>query len=156
MRHKVDGEFVDERTYHGLLEIFDRVAKHMLKQARRSMAHAATGGLRCAYRLIDGRTCAVGCLIAPEHYRDALELKNATDPLVTSTVAISLGRKLTREDLRLLQALQTVHDVDLSVWGDDSGIPAWSIIGPLNRVAARFGLPLLPPAPNTPKVCACP
>lgn len=147
---KVDGEWVDDRTYTGLVAIFTRVAEHLLRQARRAVCHSHTGGLRCAYRLIDGRACAVGCLISTERYRDELERRNPEDPQVVAAVTLSLGRQLTRPDVGLLLALQHVHDLELAAWGDDSGIPAWAIVGPLNRVAEQFNLPLLPRPASTP------
>lgn len=129
--------------------IFNQVSAHLLKQARRSVVHDGTG-MRCAYRLIDGRACAVGCLIKPAHYKDAIERRNVVDALVTSAVAASLGQALTTVEVGLLDALQRVHDLDLAAWGDDSDIPAWSIVGPLNRVAMQFGLPLLPKPDDAP------
>jgi len=150
MNYISDGTVIDQRTYDGLCDIFNRVASHLLKQARRAVAHSATGGMGCRYRLCDGRACAVGCLITDQNYHDGLERKNSDDPLVVSAVTASLGRSLTKHEQQLLEALQHVHDIDLATWGDDSGIPAWSIVASLNRVAHRFDLPGLPKPKDAP------
>ena len=49
-------------------QIFNKVAKHLLKQGRR-----ARDGNGCAYRGENGTKCAVGCLIPDALYDDRLE-----------------------------------------------------------------------------------
>lgn len=53
-----------------LQEVFDKVARHLLTQGQRSILRE-TG--RCAYRGDEGCMCAVGVLIADEHYHPKLE-----------------------------------------------------------------------------------
>lgn len=149
MPHDTDSKETRARIQEHLAEIFNTVARHLLTQARRAVCHSSDG-LRCAYRMIDGRACAVGCLIRPEHYHEGIERLNVIDARVTSVLAVSLGRSLSARECSLLVALQNVHDLDLATWGDDSDIPAWSIIGKLNRVALQFDLPPLPKPDNAP------
>lgn len=141
---------VEPDVHERMKQVFATVSQHMLNQARRAVMHGHSGALTCVYRLIDGRACAVGCLIRPEHYHASLERQNTEAAEVCTALAASLGYPLVAIEVGLLRALQRVHDIELAAWGDDSGIPAWAIIGPLNRVAVEFGLPLLPRAANTP------
>lgn len=52
----------------GCQETFDRVAKHLLKQNKKSV-----NGTQCMYRSSDGLQCALGCLIPDELYVPSLE-----------------------------------------------------------------------------------
>lgn len=54
-------------------QAFDRVAKHLLEQGRKSMGTMPDGSSACAYRGEDGTACAVGCLIPDECYDEVLE-----------------------------------------------------------------------------------
>ena len=47
-------------------EVFDRVARHLLTQRRKSMIERSAGPV-CAFRGVDGTKCAIGCLI-PDQY----------------------------------------------------------------------------------------
>lgn len=56
-------------------EVFDQVAKHLLKQGERSTGKHGF----CAYRGNDGMMCAAGCLIGPKEYRKKFEGYDWTD-----------------------------------------------------------------------------
>lgn len=49
-------------------EAWEKMRAHLLKQRRKSQ-----DGFSCLYRGPDGTKCAVGCLIADEDYRPAME-----------------------------------------------------------------------------------
>lgn len=90
---------------------------------------------RCAYRSLDGKMCAVGCLISDEYY----------DPRIEGEVVPRLVAKYTRQrrlvqilkvcgidndQWPLLAALQSVHDTAaVDIWAEG-----------LKKVAKRFGL----------------
>ncbi len=64
----------------------------------------------CAYRGTNGRSCAVGCLIADEHYSPALENQNAGSPIVQDALlksGVDAYDSLTRD---MLMELQGMHD----------------------------------------------
>lgn len=90
-------------------EIFDHVAKHLLKQGRQSR-DPDTG--ECRYRGPDGTMCAVGCLIPDGEYTPALEGKSALD--LFSTPPAGRGYLPTDHPLcsrmGLLDDLQCLHD----------------------------------------------
>ncbi len=90
-------------------EIFDTVARHLATQGCRALT---TSGA-CRYRTEDGLKCAVGVLIKDEYYRPEFENRPATDNDVLAAVTLSVGDGI---DANLLQALQYVHDGDLSQW----------------------------------------
>lgn len=96
---------------------FDKAAAHLLRQGSKSLLRPSASGTaseRCAYRSPDGKMCAVGALIADEHYRDDLELRLASSPEVSAALAAS---GLEGVSLRLLSALQEVHDeVEAGEW----------------------------------------
>ena len=90
-------------------ETYDKVASHLLTQRAKSLhsigKYESVKG--CAYRGDEGRTCAVGCLIADKYYDPFLEEKN----IRSHSVQIAL--ELSGVDLNLvnlLAKLQLVHD----------------------------------------------
>ena len=93
-------------------EVFDKVKAHLLTQGGR-----ATRFGRCAYRGDNGTKCAVGCLIADEHYdRDTCEGAGSLHPNVQVALersGIDLGLYLPNGYplWNLLSALQRVHDL---------------------------------------------
>ena len=94
-----------------LQEVFDKVAAHLLRQRSRSYRK---GG--CAYRGKAGKMCAVGCLIADEHYRPSLEGSNLQSELVQAALKDS-GINVTQDMKFMLEDLQTCHDYnEVSVW----------------------------------------
>lgn len=95
-----------------LQDVFNTVATHLLKQNERS-----GGAKACLYR--DGPLkCAVGVLIADEHYHETLECKRANSYLVMQ----ALSRSGWPEDAKaenLYCSLQTVHDdFDPDKWAE--------------------------------------
>lgn len=86
-----------------LQDVFNTVATHLLKQNERS-----GGAKACLYR--DGPLkCAVGVLIADEHYRPDLEEKGANSYLVMQALTRSGWPESTKAE-SLYYALQVVHD----------------------------------------------
>jgi len=87
-----------------LQDVFNTVATHLLKQNQRSEDN--TGA--CLYR--DGpRMCAVGVLIADEHYHENLEYQGVATTAVMEAVERS-GWPCTPQAEGLYYALQCVHD----------------------------------------------
>lgn len=122
-------------------QIYDRVCEHLLKQGSQSVR--LHGG--CAYRGTDNKMCAVGCLIAEEHYKSEMEGKTifaieVLNGLVASKVVTEEEAKQSTQFevrighsfsvLTLLDKLQSVHDYDrVDRWQEN-----------LNSIATQFGL----------------
>jgi hypothetical protein len=93
-------------------ELFDTVAGHLLRQHEKS---TIMGGNSCQYRGHDGLKCAVGILIKDDYYTYHVEGQNVRD--IIDQVNGSLGRKLTNDEVSLLNNLQSVHDnADVDHW----------------------------------------
>ena len=115
-----------------LQEVFDYVATHMLTQDEHLFL---PDGYNCAYRGVNGRMCAVGCLIADDEYeaidllfrRDSEQDHAAEQESIEGTRRESICRVMNRagiarpsEEMQaMLAGLQRVHD-DYSVheWPD--------------------------------------
>lgn len=85
-------------------EIFDIVATHLFKQGRRSTDHQ-----RCRYHGENGLKCAVGVLVADDVYFSEMDEGNKT----IKSLVEQHGDKFPnwfRDNLGLLQTLQSVHD----------------------------------------------
>lgn len=104
-------------------EIIAKVTAHLLAQNERAVN--ADGG--CAYKSSDGKMCAVGCLIAPEHYDKRFEgvslgwainkPENEDANLLFEALEASGIDTEDRDTVALLEHLQTIHDmVDLERW----------------------------------------
>lgn len=119
-------------------EVFNRVRDHLLKQGAKSMMSRNDGvGDDCQYRGPNGLQCAVGCLITDEAFARGVE-----DERNFNSVAIYNWRvkQALREsgiefgdysnDLKLLSALQEVHDVH--------PVEQWPSL--LRDVALRYGV----------------
>lgn len=94
----------------GAQELFDHIARHLLAQDRRSTTSADDPGT-CAYRGLHGRTCAVGCVIPDELYREEMDfpvLKTPTD--VAGLIAHDLLPESLLPHRSLLRDLQSTHD----------------------------------------------
>lgn len=102
-------------------EAFNRVVTHLRRQGRKS-GDPSTGF--CKYRSAEGLRCAAGVLLTDEFYEPRLE---GFDVVHLSDV---FGRALPHVDIRLIRALQIVHDgAPVHVW--ERGF---------NDVAQRWGL----------------
>ena len=80
-------------------EVFDQVAKHLLKQGTRSIDKA--NGV-CVYRSDDGDKCAAGCLISKSEYRKKYEGASWKEMIRT--------HGLTTSHSDLISGLQKIHD----------------------------------------------
>lgn len=90
-------------------EIFDRVATHLLGQRQKATIPDESTGRRlprCVYRTVDGRTCAIGCLIPESLYNPDLEGR------YPEQLPIEVRRAMGIEaaEPALLRDLQKVHD----------------------------------------------
>lgn len=92
-------------------EVFNRVVKHLRQQGMRSMRirDARPGAAGCAYRGDNGTMCAVGCLIADEHYNEWFEGTGVCAPDVREALFNS-GVVTDKDTLYLLTSLQQIHD----------------------------------------------
>jgi len=99
-----------------LQTIFNRVARHLLKQRKRSTL--AKYPDTCAYRGANGTRCAVGCLIRNKYYSPTFEGLGSINPSVREALRKSFGftnqpkETLPSDVAVLLCALQGLHDVD--------------------------------------------
>lgn len=95
-----------------LQTLFDKAVGGVLAQGKGSVRR--TKGpmkLECAYRAEGGLKCAVGHLIADEHYKPMFEGGGIkADGPVREAVELSCGFKLRHEDLELMTWLQLLHD----------------------------------------------
>jgi hypothetical protein len=100
-----------------LQEVFDHVARHLLRQRSRSENYR-----NCALRSLD-RRCAIGCLISDEAYFDSVCSNNGdeSNALVREAVARSIGVDfLHPETVELLASLRWIHDGEaIRRWGHE-------------------------------------
>jgi hypothetical protein len=95
-------------------EIFDTVAKHLLKQMEQSLTHRLNGKIilstQCAYRGDSGCKCAIGCLIPDDRYDPSLEGNDVVRGLVRQLL-IDIGIDMTNFSIAsLIIDLQHTHD----------------------------------------------
>jgi hypothetical protein len=88
-------------------EIFDTVAKHLLKQGRRAVNPDIPE--MCHYRGANGTKCAVGVLIPDEAYDSMMEGRTVVGLL--SHPEFKIPRWMWNNE-QLLIELQNVHDVE--------------------------------------------
>lgn len=88
---------------HTEQEVFDYVAKHLLKQGERSVV-----GTSCSYRGVGGLMCAVGCLISDEEYKPEMDVAAGQGTSWTSLVGRELANSSKHDGL--LVELQGAHD----------------------------------------------
>lgn len=81
-------------------EAFDKVARHLLTQKRKSIG--SKGG--CCYRTNEGLRCAIGCLIPDELYDRRLE------GFYVSELRELLRKIINNPHMGLLSELQHIHD----------------------------------------------
>lgn len=100
-------------------EVFEQVAKHLLKQNRKSICVSRN---TCMYRSFDGLACAAGCLIANDEYNPSFE---------GMAWAVLVNRRSVPDAHRfLITRLQSIHD----------GYPAKDWKHHLRQVAEEFNL----------------
>ena len=90
-------------------EVFDYVAKHLIKQGRQSWLQS----YGCAYRGEGGLSCAAGCLVTDEEYAQATR-DDVSDLEGSSAFNLSslLSSPFWKRHEKLIQELQLVHDND--------------------------------------------
>lgn len=92
-------------------EMFNKIVTHLLTQKVRSESTDADGTTTCLYRGPDGAKCAVGVLIADEHYTPSLESRVVTSwPVSKALVASGVISAHSPRTQMLLAACQGVHD----------------------------------------------
>lgn len=85
-------------------EIFYKVAKHLMKQGRRSKK-----GTECVYLASDGAKCAVGCLIPRKLYTPAIEGCG----ILHDGVVLILEKLGIKKYQKFLGELQRLHDDEM-------------------------------------------
>lgn len=86
--------------------IYDKAAKHLLTQMKRSYSPK----VGCAYRGADNTMCAIGCLIPNKLYRKRMENTNVGSVLkMYPHIALHLNVEDSYDEL-FLTHLQRVHD----------------------------------------------
>lgn len=108
-----------------LQKIFNKVAKHLLKQNAKS-AVIVLGESKCAYRGYNGLKCAAGRLVSDKEYDPEQENK--------AWYATKWSDKYTNDENDLILNLQHVHD--------ECCVKDWK--SELVRVAIHHGLKLIP------------
>ncbi|AND75093.1 hypothetical protein pf16_170 [Pseudomonas phage pf16] len=92
---------MNQINYEFAVGVSERIRDHLIKQKFRSAKpyNDGSAGTKtfCAYRGENGTMCAVGCLIADEHYTPEMERKSAGSEMVAMGVAKSLGIDLNLE-----------------------------------------------------------
>jgi hypothetical protein len=93
-------------------EFFDKVATHLLTQRKKSLTRISPGGNGCAYRGDDGLSCAIGCVIPDEVYKNGME---GYDVIMLMDKYPEVLQYIPDESLA--RALQMVHDeAPVSSW----------------------------------------
>jgi hypothetical protein len=111
-------------------EVYDRVAKHLLQQMRPAKEiNPKTGKVICKYRVDNGDSCAVGCLIKDEFYRIYVEGSGVEAFFVQEALGYS-GIAITEEMVCMLTKLQRLHDTTV--------VENWAL--GLCEIAIYFGL----------------
>lgn len=105
-------------------EIFDIVARHLLKQGAKSEDTET-----CLYRGPNGLKCAVGVLIPDAYYLPAMEGRGV-DTFMDRFHEAGKASGITHESLPLLRKLQACHD--------EVSVPYWPVH--LSEIADLFGL----------------
>jgi len=85
----------------------------------------------CRYRTVDGNTCAIGCMIEPDTYREWFE--GAGVHKLVREHSLELGQV----DVQLLADLQVWHDMNGN-W--EGNYPSMGAVGRLHGLAAGWGL----------------
>lgn len=86
-------------------EVFDQVAQHMLAQGVRSKKADVIDNI-CMYRGPAGLKCAAGCLIGDNEYTDDMDNNDKG----TSWEGLASRGEVPKDHIKLIQAMQTIHD----------------------------------------------
>lgn len=129
-------------------EVFDYVANHLRKQGRPSLrpkVNKNDSASACAYRGMNGLTCAVGCLMTDAEYQEEFE-GDSIHTLVSCSMIVKEDEKDTfwQRHLDLLSALQTVHDSGLILLSNGE-YASEDLEGALRKVAEKFNLTIKEP-----------
>ena len=90
-----------------LQEIFDKTAKHLIKQ---KVASVSMPDAMCAYRDPNGNKCAVGKWIKKKHYNEFMEGSTIDCEEVQEALTKSRVNAKNEKVLDLLTKLQEAHD----------------------------------------------
>lgn len=90
-------------------QVFDQVAKHLLTQNARSLRPQPGKVGACAYRGVDERKCAAGCLISDQEYSPSME--------GASWWTLTIKHIVPSAHATLIKELQAIHDsCDVCSW----------------------------------------
>lgn len=88
-------------------EVFTKVVMHLREQKVQSGEMDEDGLWVCKYRGPNNTKCAAGCLIADEHYDNAMENR---DCFVDSIERALVASGVSKSDMQLVRELQILHD----------------------------------------------
>lgn len=114
-------------------ELFDKVATHLLKQRRVSRL---TNSGSCAYRGVEGTSCAIGCLIPDELYEKNME---GSSIRILMMHRPDIQELIGKGNVELASRLQRIHD-SVSIYRTDSAAILVSWASQLREVAHNLGL----------------
>jgi hypothetical protein len=123
--------------------IAQRVIDHLFKQGRPAANYISDGDKTCCmYRMPDGRSCAVGCLIDDNFYTPAFENLTVQRREVQNAVKESINQPMYETDVALLAYLQSAHDR----WAARKATaPDALLVGALRDIANDFNLNVIIP-----------
>lgn len=81
-------------------QVFDQVAKHMIKQGKQSINSV----MECVYRGPNGLKCAAGCLISDDEYDPKFDGNNMSWSLLVNAGYVPSKHS------NLIRLMQSVHD----------------------------------------------
>lgn len=88
---------------------FDTVTRHLLSQKEKSLFKEEDDS--CAYRGLDGKKCAIGCLIPDSKYEPSMEGFHATNPRILWYLSEEdEPESISGTDVCFLGELQGIHD----------------------------------------------
>lgn len=82
-------------------QVFDQVARHLLKQGKRAMSDNGS----CKYRAGNGLMCAAGCLIADDEYHAKYDVRGGW-----LSVVEAYPHEVPSAHQNLIASLQGLHD----------------------------------------------
>lgn len=102
---KIDFKLIEQ-------SVFDRVAKHLLKQNEQSIKIISDGQSSpvCMYKGPNGLKCAIGCLIPEDRYDPSFELQSVNNPAIMMMLEDVFQFEHSIYALGFLNDLQLLHD----------------------------------------------